>query len=335
LRPALAAGGLLVALYTLSDFGAVSLLRYNALTQAIYVQYRSSFDRSLAALLTLLLVLATLIVLWAEQRARGKARTSRFNASSSRPPRIVHLGKWRWPALLFAGAVVLLAVGLPVGVTATWLVRGLISGQALPALWQITLNSVIAASLAALLTVLAALPIAWLTARYRHPSIPWLERGSAIGNGLPGIAIALSLVFFSANYIPFLYQTLTLLILAYAVRFLPQTVGASRAGLLHVSPRLEEAARGLGLSPLHTRLRVTLPLARPGVLAGAALVFLTVMKELPITLLLGPTGFKTLATEIWSATAEAFFARAAAPALLLVLVSSLSIGIILSQDRDQ
>lgn len=333
LRPALSAGGLLVALYTLSDFGAVSLMRYNALTQAIYVQYRSSFDRSLAALLALLLVTATLLLLWAEQRARGRARYSRTSSGTARPLRTVRLGRWRWPALLFTGLVVLLALGLPIGVTLTWLLRGAGSGAAAQPLWQLTMNSVLAAGLAAAVTALAALPIAILAARYRHPLVRLLERGSYVGYGLPGIALALSLVFFGARYVPFLYQTLVLLIAAYAVRFLPQAVGASRTSLLQVSPRLEEAARSLGHSPAQAWLKVTLPLARPGILAGVALVFLTAIKELPITLMLSPTGFKTLAVEIWSATAEAFFARAAAPALLLIAISSLSIFLILSQDR--
>jgi iron(III) transport system permease protein len=111
-------------------------------------------------------------------------------------------------------------------------------------------------------------------------------------------------------------------------------MGSARSSLVQVSPRLEEAARGLGLSPFKAWLRVTLPLARPGILAGGALVFLTVLKELPLTLMLAPTGFATLATQIWSATAEAFYARAALPALLLLAVSSLSVAIILSQDRD-
>lgn len=329
LRPAMAAGGLLVALYTLSDFGAVSLMRFNAFTQAIYVQYRSSFDRSLAALLALLLVAFTLALLWAEQRTRGRARTSRAGTGSPRPVRPVALRRWRWPAVAFTALVVLLGVGLPVGVALTWSVRGWLSGQALPALARPTLNSLAAAGLAAAATTLAGLPIAVLAARYRHPLVAWLERGSYVGNGLPGITIALSLVFFGARYAPWLYQTLPLLIFGYAVRFLPEAVGSSRAALVQVSPRLEEAARGLGLSPWRTWWRVTWPLARPGIAAGAALVFLTVMKELPITLLLGPTGFKTLATEIWSATAEAFFARAAAPALVLVLASSFSISLLL------
>ena len=102
---------------------------------------------------------------------------------------------------------------------------------------------------------------------------------------------------------------------------------------MQISPRLEEAGRSLGLSRRHTIWRITLPLLRPGIWAGAALVFLTTIKELPVTLLLGPTGFSTLAVEIWSAASEAFYARAAAPALLLVCVSALSIVIVLRQEE--
>jgi iron(III) transport system permease protein len=105
-----------------------------------------------------------------------------------------------------------------------------------------------------------------------------------------------------------------------------------RTNLLQTNPRLEEAARSLGAGRRRVVGRITLPLLRPGMLAGAALVFLTTIKELPATLLLGPTGFDTLATLIWSATEEAFFARAAAPALLLLAVSATSIFIILGRE---
>lgn len=334
LRPSIAAGGLLVALYTLSDFGAVSLLRANVFTQAIYTQYRSSFDRSYAALLSLVLVAATLAILWAEQRARGQARTSRAHGSSSRPLKTIALGRWRWPALALVGGVALLALILPVGVMVDWLALGIQRGETWPGLGRAALNSLSAAGLAAVVTVLAGLPIAVLAARYHTALARGLERASYIGFGLPGVVVGLSLVFFGANYAPWLYQTMILLVFAYAVRFLPEALGATRSALVQISPRMEEAARSLGLSPLRAWQRVTLPLARPGILAGAALVFLTVIKELPLTLMLAPTGFTTLATQIWSATAEAFYARAALPALLLLAVSSLSVSIIISQDRD-
>ncbi|MFW6074674.1 MAG: ABC transporter permease, partial [Chloroflexota bacterium] len=157
---------------------------------------------------------------------------------------------------------------------------------------------------------------------------------SYAGYALPGIVIALSLVFFGANYATWMYQTTGILVFAYVVRFLPQAVGAMRASLLQVSPRVEEAARSLGSSGFRVWFSVTAPLIRRGILGGAALVFLTVMKELPATLLLRPIGFNTLATRIWGAAQEGFWARAAAPALLLILVSSLSM-LLLTRDEPR
>ena len=93
-----------------------------------------------------------------------------------------------------------------------------------------------------------------------------------------------------------------------------------------MSPSLEEAGRSLGYKPAEVLRRITLPLVSPGVLAGGALVFLTVMKELPATLLLSPLGFTSLATMVWSNISEAFFAQAAIPTLLLILLSSLPLA---------
>jgi len=123
-------------------------------------------------------------------------------------------------------------------------------------------------------------------------------------------------------------------VFAYVILFLPQGVGAIRTSLLQIHPHMEEAARGLGNKPLRVFRRITLPLVRPGISAAFALVFLTSMKELPATLILAPIGFKTLATSVWSAISEAFFARAAAPALLLILVSSLSLSFVLRDEAQ-
>jgi iron(III) transport system permease protein len=131
------------------------------------------------------------------------------------------------------------------------------------------------------------------------------------------------LVFFGVRYARPLYQSLPLLVAAYVILFLPQAVGALRASLLQVQPSLEEAARILGRRPVAAFAAVTLPLVTPGMAAAVALVFLTAMKELPATLILSPIGFESLAMSVWSSVSEAFFARAALPALLLVLLSSL------------
>ncbi|TCJ20563.1 iron ABC transporter permease [Rubrobacter taiwanensis] len=333
LRPAAAAGALLVALYVLSDFGAVSLLQYDSFTRAIYIQYRAAFDRTPAAIMGLMLIMLTLAILYVEARTRGRARYHRSTAGAVRPAPTVRLGGWKWPALAYCGTIVALALIMPVGVLGFWLARGLAHGEPLRLVWDAALNSVYVSSLAALATALAALPVAILAVRFPGAISGAIERLTYVGFALPGIVLALSLVFFGSNYAPWLYQGLAMLIFAYAVHFLPQAIGSTRAALLQASPRVEEAARSLGRSPLKTMATVTAPLARSGILAGMALVFLTTMKELPATLLLSPTGFDTLATRIWTATSEAFFARAAAPALLLIAVSAIPMYLLTIRDR--
>ncbi|HXF60452.1 MAG TPA: ABC transporter permease subunit, partial [Caldilineaceae bacterium] len=222
---------------------------------------------------------------------------------------------------------------LPASVVAYWLVRGLAAGESLLPVWQALVNSVRAATLAATVSVILALPVAYLSVRYPGRYSAGVYGAVFLGNGLPGIVLALSLVFFGANYLPLFYQTLVMLVFAYVVRFLPEATGTTRTGLLQISPRLEEAARSLGLNRRQAILRVTIPLLRPGIWAGFALVFLSTIKELPATLLLGPTGYTTLATQIWSSTGEAFFTRAAAPSLILLAVSALSILLILRQEE--
>lgn len=333
LRPAIAAGGLLVALYVLSDFGAVSMLRYTTFTRAIYVQYTASLDRQTAAMLALMLVALTLILLGFEGRLRGRARGT---AATPRPPRPARLRHWRWPALIYTGLVTLLAVGVPLLVIGTWFVIGLRTGDALARNWLgPAWRSVQASILAALAGPLVGLPLAFLVTRHPGRLSRLLERATYVGNALPGVVIGLALVFFTANFAAPLYQTLAVLVFGYLVRFLPEAVGALRAAYVQINPQVEDAARGLGSGRVGVLLRVTLPLLRPGLLAASALVFLSAMKELPATLLLAPTGYDTLATRIWSATAEAFYGRAAPPALLLLVVSSFSIGLILDRDRGE
>jgi len=334
LRPALAAGGLIISLYTLSDFGAVSLLQYDTFSRAIYLQYRASFDRSAAAMLALVLVLLTVGLLYGEGRLRGWSKYHRSSAGVFRRPERRALGRWRWPALAFCSVVVILGVVMPVSVTGYWLAAGLLQGESLRVVWQPLVNSVGVSALAALLTVAAAVPVAVLAARYPSALSRMAERVTFAGFVLPPIATALALVFFAANYLPWLYQTLAMLVLAYMLRFVPQAVGPVRTSLLQIGPSLEEAARSLGRGPWQATWAVTVPLLRPGLGAGAALVFLTTMKELPATLLLSPIGFTTLATQTWSATAEAFFSRAAASALLLIAFSALSMIFVLGSERS-
>jgi iron(III) transport system permease protein len=333
LRPGVGVGALLVALYTLSDFGVVSLMNYDTLTRAIYIQYKSLFDRAPAAVLALVLVSLTAVALVLEYRTRQRGRLYRAGPGAQRPQPVVRLGRWKVPALAFCSAVVGLFLALPAGVLGYWLARGIANRRELEIPWSQALHSLGASGLAAVAAVLAALLIAVLALRYPARTSRLLERLCYAGNALPGLVIALSLVFFAARFASPVYQTLALLVFAYVVRFFPQGLSGVESALERVSPRYEEAARGLGRGPLRTLALVTVPLARSGVLAGAALVFLSAMKELPATLLLRPIGFETLATEIWKLTQVGAYSQAAVPALALIAVSAPVLYLLSSRRR--
>jgi iron(III) transport system permease protein len=333
IRPAVASGALIVALYALSDFGAVSILRFDSLSRVIYLQYTGTFDRSAAAVFALILVAIAVLIVAAEAATRGRARYHVHVGRGAPPP--ARLGRWKLPALAFCAFVLLVALVLPLGVIGYWLVRGIAEGETFGGFGEAARNSSMAALLAALVTVVAALPVGYLAARRPGPWASLVEKSSYSGYALPGITVALALVFLAANYATFAYQTLALLVFAYAVRFVPQAIGACRSAFLQVNPKVEEAGRGLGKPPSAVFFRITLPQLMPGLSAGAALVFLTTIKELPATLLLSPIGFDTLAVQVWSASSEAFFARAALPALILVGLSSLPMAYLSLRERKQ
>ncbi|MGM0457467.1 MAG: ABC transporter permease [Cyanobacteriota bacterium] len=338
LRPAIAAGALLVALYALQDFGTPGLMRFDSFTRVIFLQYRSSFDRSMAAALALILVALVGLILWLEYRARSQAAYYSLGSAGQHQPSLIALGPWKWLALGFCSLVFLLSLVMPLSVLLFWLGRGMIAGQSaiglITGMLPSALNSIYSAGLAALVAVIFALPVAILAVRFPSPLTSLLERFSYIGFGMPGIVVALSLVFFGANYLTWLYQSIPMLLFAYLVLFIPQGVGTLRSSLLQVSPSLEESARSLGRTPWQTLREVTIPLVRPGIISGAMLIFLTALKELPATLLLSPIGFRSLATEIWQATAEnVAFTQAAVASLMMLVISTLATLIILSQER--
>jgi iron(III) transport system permease protein len=332
LAPAIGAGAILVALYTLHDFGAVSIMRFDSFTREIYVAYRASFDRTSAAALALILVALMLVLLWLESRARGGLVLHRSGPGTPRPARLVSLGRWRLPSLLFCGLVCTLALVLPAGVLAYWSLQSFAGSPDWGNTLQAAASSLLVSGMAALAAAACAVPIAILSVRYPGPGARLIERLSYTGYALPGIVVALALVFFATRAAPVVYQTLGLLVFAFLVLLLPLAIGAARASLQQVSPNVEEAARSLGRRPLNVLRTITAPLMASGVLAGGALVFLTAIKELPATLILAPIGFETLATEIWSATNVGFFERGAIPSLVLLAVSAPSLYLLMDRE---
>ena len=178
---------------------------------------------------------------------------------------------------------------------------------------------------AGLYLCLLALPVSILVVRYPGPLARWAQRLPYLLQALPGLVIALSLVYFALHYVPDLYQTSALLLIAYALLFLPLAQAPIRVALEKASPQLEEAARTLGQTPLRAFLRITLPIISPAMGAGFVLVFLDSMKELTATLVLGPTGLTTLATAVWVHTSTLEYAAAAPYAALLILISGVPV----------
>jgi len=222
--------------------------------------------------------------------------------------------------------VLLLAIGLPLAIFSLWLARDGFSSFDFNIAW----NSTYASGIAAIVAVIVAIPVAHAALSGKAGRI--MERVTYFGFGIPGIVMGTALVY-GGLQLPFLYQTLGLLIIAYMLRFLPLAVGSVRTSTEHLDPSLVKSARVLGASPREVFTRITLPLTMRGIIAGAALVFLESMRELEATLLLGPTGFETLSTYLWRVYEAGYFGRAAIPGLLLVVISACGLAIMMSGEK--
>lgn len=315
-RSGIAAGALLVALYTLSDFATPAILRLDTFTRIIYVEY-NAFGLDRAALLSLQLLMLVAVVLILESRVGVEKE------APSRPLSITLPGAARWLLTAFMIMVLLAALALPGLVFGIWLWRDGAEGFDPVLVW----NSTYPAALAAFAAVLVGLPVAF--AATAGPAGRVLERIATLGFGIPGIVMGTALVYVGLR-LGFLYQTLALLVAGYVLRFLPLAVGAIRTSVARVDGNLVGAARSLGAGRFETFQRVHLPLILPGVIAGGALVFLEAMRELPATLLLRPTGLETLTTELWEVYEAGYFGRAAMPGLLLIGVSTLALTMMLA-----
>jgi iron(III) transport system permease protein len=321
--PAAAAGGLLTALYTLSDFGTVSIMRYDAFTRVIYASYRASFDRTSAAVLSLILVVLALTFVVAEQLTRGPAKRYRVGSGLARTEERVHLGRWQLAGVSALAAYVTLALVVPAASLIRMITRSINTGIDTAELLDAATNTVLVSFWGAAVALALALPVGILAARYRGPSVRLTEMGAFTSHVLPGVVVGLSLVFFTLAVLPTAYQTVAVLAFAYGILFLPKALGSVRTTVAAIPPGYEMVARSAGLNPVRSFLKVTVPNTWVGIAAGATLAMLTAMKELPATLMLRPTGMDTLATRMWTDTEVADFAAAAPSAAALLVLAAL------------
>ncbi|WP_342361689.1 iron ABC transporter permease [Terrarubrum flagellatum] len=326
--PALGGGALLVSSHMLAEFGALSFLSVQTFTTAIFQQYDLQFDNASAALLSSVLMALCLPLAFGElylRKGRRRARVARGNARQPAPAKLSTLQK----IIALAGFTLFaaLSVGVPFVTMLYWLIQGTSIGQGVERLWPALMGSLAYSLPGGLLITLLALPLVLASMRASGLFVVLAERLPYLVHGLPGLVIALALIYVAIRHAPMLYQTPALVFAAYVMLFLPLAQSAIRASAELIPPELEDVARSLGKGPITAFLRVTLPALASGLGASLAMVVLQLMRELTATLLLAPSGVTTLATEFWSYTNDRAYAAAAPFAALLVLASGLPVYI--------
>ena len=332
LRPSIVAGLALVVLYVVSDFGAVSLLRYQTLTYAVFQQMTGRSDNTAASILSILLVVFALIFLLAERWFRNKSRFYQTTGRYRAPERL----RCGW--LNAAGILAYLAVvvGASFGMPAYLLVQWSLSPEAQAILdsrfFGFIWNSMLLSASAATAGVVIGLPLAYLASRRPTALNLGCLQAAYAGYVLPGPVAALAVLVLCLKLAPVMYGTILLLVIAYVIHFLPAGLQSLEPALQQITPNLEEVARTMGLGVRETWRRVTLPLVRNGFIVAWVLMFLQTMKELPATLLLRPVGFDTLAIRVWLEASEEYFQLAAPAALLIVILSLPALFLLVSKD---
>jgi iron(III) transport system permease protein len=337
-RPAIGAGLALALMETLADFGAVSVFNFDTFTTAIYKTWYGFYSLSSATQLASLLLLAVMLLLYTEHRARGASRPGNERARSA--PLYPLRGVKALAASAWCGLVFLCAFVVPMLQLLAWF-------------WQrgrfdlderyvgLILHTLYLGGLAALITVALAMLLAFARRMAPTRRMQALVGLANLGYALPGSVLAVSIMLafswldrhlviplsgiLGGDGKPLLLGSLSALLLAYLVRFMAVAHGPLESSLGRIRPSLPEASRSLGVGGVRLFRRVYLPLLVPGTLSAALLVFVDVLKEMPATLLMRPFGWDTLAVRVFEMTSEGEWARAALPALTLVLVGLLPV----------
>jgi iron(III) transport system permease protein len=323
-RGGILGGCVLVALVLLAEYGAFEILGYQTFTTEIFTEFNAMGGFAAACALSLVLVLLSLGILAGEWLFRSRGRVARSGPLAQRKVPPHRLGRARLPVLAGFAALVLLALGVPMGASVYWMVDGGAPGISggvplLTAAWHTAEYGVLAAALA----TAAAFPIALLAVRHSGRIRLLLERSTFVVLAMPGIVIAFALSYFVEIYAHgYGYGTAPLLIICYAIMFFPLGLVGVKASLARAPVKLDEIARSLGQPRLAVLCRVTLRLAGPGLMAAFCLVFLSVVTELTATLLLIPTGIQTLATQFWEYQSNLSYGQAAPFALVMIAVAA-------------
>jgi iron(III) transport system permease protein len=334
-KPWIAGGMALICMETLADFGAVSIFNYNTFTTAIYRAWFGMFSVHAALELSAVLLIFIFIALFVDRRSRAGVRfaSSRDMSYQARAP----LGsRARWVASFYAGSIFTAAFLLPV-VQLIWWAINRASRDLDTRYWAFTAHSVVLAATASLVIVAASLTLAYLLRRQPSMFNNVTVRLATVGYAVPGTVLAVGTLFplillnnalqdllrnlLGASAPTLLLQsTLLGVLLAYMARFLAVGFHPVESGLQRVTRSLDEAAIGLGIGGARMVRSVHVPLLRSSLITAAIMVFVDVMKEMPITLITRPFGWDTLAVRVFNMTSIGEWERAALPAVVIVAV---------------
>lgn len=337
-RPAIMVAVSLVAMETLADFATVHFFAINTLTTAVYDTWLGYGSLATAAKLSCLMLLAVVLLIALERRSRSRQQVFQKSMGHEQPLRYPLKGIGRWLACLWCWGLVLAGFGLPFVILLDYGVRYFELSWT-PEFVRFAGNSLAISALTALLAMGIALLLGFF--RRLDGGIKSLLplRIAAMGYAMPGTVLAIGVLVpltaldFAINDLAewlgrqgpglLLTGTITAIVFGYLVRFVAIAIGSVESSMDKISPSLDMAARSLGQGDGGMLRRVHLPLVRRGLFAGAMLVFIESMKELPAALLLRPFNFDTLATHVYQFVSDEMLERGALGAIVIVLVGLL------------
>ena len=334
-RPAIMVGASLVAMETLADFATVHFFAINTLTTAIYDTWLGYGSLATAARLSCLMLLAVVLLIALERRSRQRQQVFQKSMGHEQPLRYPLKGASRLLAGLWCWGLVLAGFGLPFVILLDYGVRYFALSWT-PEFVRFAGNSLLISALTALLAMAIALLLGFFRRLDGGTRSLLPLRIAATGYAMPGTVLAIGVLVpltaldFGLNDLAewlgmqgpglLLTGTLTAIVFGYLVRFVAIAIGSVESSMGKVSPSLDMAARSLGQGTGGMLRRVHLPLVRRGLFAGAMLVFIESMKELPAALLLRPFNFETLATHVYQFVSDEMLERGALGAIVIVLV---------------
>ena len=348
-RPWIASGLMLVLMETLADFGAVSIFNYDTFTTAIYKAWFGFFSLTAAAQLSSVLLIFVILVIIVEQQMRSRVQYHQVGKLTTETSRIMLYGWKKWVACGALSAIVLIAFLIPCLQLAVWSLKSAaveIDSRYIGLLTRSVFLSIMAV---AVITGLALL-MSYIQRQYPDYFTKWTIRLSSMGYALPGTVLSVGIVIivnFTDKQViwaikeitgiqlkSILNGTIITVLFAYTVRFLTVGFNSINSSMHRITRSLDEASTLLGVTGVKLLRKIHIPILKNGLYTAAMLVFVDVMKEMPITLMTRPFGWDTLAVKIFELTSEGEWQRAALPSITLILAGLIPL-ILLNKKSEQ